>query len=536
MEESRSHQTNQRSPREVLAAAGAPARASEPQVAAREEARRSVLERRCNLIFFFPDEMRADALACYGNPVTLTPNFDRLAKEGTRFANCHVQHPYCGPSRCSLLTGWPMSAHGHRSQFFLLRPDEPNMFRYLKDAGYDVFWYGKNDALAQQSFAASATEWHFHPPYLGEMPPALKAAFEKTSPCTMLFPGGLDRRNTGDYADVQRAIRILERKEADRPFCIFLPLFYPHPPYMPPAGFDKMYESGDLPPLVPPNLPGKPSFHAAVRETHGLTSLADPVLREIRAAYYGNVSFSDWLLGELLEAVDRTGHAADTAIIASSDHGDYAGDYGLVEKWASGLESCLTHVPLISRVPGGVSGAVRPEMYELFDIMPTLLELGGTRASHTHFARSLVPQICGEFGNVNRAAFSEGGYNIYEPQAFHPPFASGMYAPKTNLENDQPQTVSRCASVKTARYTYIVRPQGQSELYDRAEDPHETNNLLDSKTHQAVREELQMRLVNWYINTSGVPPMDRDPRATPPFDPIPHPKSHLGARNEILDL
>jgi hypothetical protein len=44
-----------------------------------------------NLILFFTDEMRTDALACYGNPVTQTPNFDRLAREGALFQECHVQ-------------------------------------------------------------------------------------------------------------------------------------------------------------------------------------------------------------------------------------------------------------------------------------------------------------------------------------------------------------------------------------------------------------------------------------------------------------
>src|SRR5215469_8806380 len=65
------------------------------------------LAKRPNLILFMPDEMRADSLACYGNPVVKTPNFDRLAREGALFANCHVQFPVCGASRCSLLTGWP---------------------------------------------------------------------------------------------------------------------------------------------------------------------------------------------------------------------------------------------------------------------------------------------------------------------------------------------------------------------------------------------------------------------------------------------
>jgi len=487
---------------------------------------------RPNLLLFFPDEMRADALGCYGNPIVKTPNLDRLARDGTRFENCHVQYPVCGASRCSLLTGWPTSVHGHRSLYYFLRPDEPNMFRYLKNAGYDVFWFGKNDALAPQSFPDSVTEWHD-----ATFPAAAAAAIGGTrpvGPTTMLLPGGADRRSTNDYVLLQQAIKVLERRQADRPFCIFLPLIEPHPPYRAPADFDTLYNPASLPPLVPPGLPGKPAFHAAIREAYGLTAVSDAELRKVRAKYYGQVSYSDWLLGELLEALERTGHANDTALFVSSDHGDYAGDYGLIEKWPSGLESCLTHVPLIARIPGGSAGGVCREMVELFDIMPTFLELGGTKATHTHFARSLMPQLSGAAGDPERAAFSEGGYNLYEPQAFEPRLG-GLYAPKTDLQNERPETITRCASIKTSRYSFIARPGGQSELYDRVQDPRETQNLIDHPRHAAVRAALQVRLMSWYINTTGVPAPDKDPRDTPPFYPTPDHPEDPALRSRILD-
>lgn len=469
-----------------------------------------------NLILYFTDEMRADALSCYGNPVTKTPNFDLLARQGTQFRNCHVQNPVCAQSRCSMLTGWPTSVRGHRSLYYLLRPDEPNMFRYLKQAGYDVFWFGKNDAMTPESFHDSVTAWKDIMPRSGYG--RLPAGPQPDAPTTMLFPGGGDRRQTLDYPMVQEAIMVLEQRERDRPFCIFLPLLQPHPPYRAPEGFDTLYKPESLPPLAPPGLPGKPQFHAAIRQRFGLDKIDDLTLRKVRAAYYGQVSYSDWLLGELMEAIERTGHAHDTALIASSDHGDYAGDYGLVEKWPSGLESNLTHVPLIARVPGGKAGVVAPDMVELFDIMPTFLALAGTQARHTHFARSLLPQIHGGAGDPDRAAFSEGGYNVYEPQAFEPR-EQGLYGPKTNLQNDRPETIQRAASVKTQQYTYISRPGGQSEFYDRARDPLETRNLIDSHTHAHVREALQTRLLNWYVDTSGVPAQSRDARDMPAYIP-----------------
>ena len=477
----------------------------------------SSIAKRPNIILFFPDELRADSLACYGNPVTKTPNFDRLASEGTRFSNCHVQYPVCGASRCSLLTGWPTSVRGHRSLYYFLRPDEPNLFRYLRRADYDVFWFGKNDALAAQSFADSVTRWV-------DMDSAKfrNRPVESITPgsMSMLYSAGGDRRGTQDYAHIQYAIEILERKETDRPFCIFLPLINPHPPYTAPEDFYNLYSPADVPAPVPPVLKKKPSFHEGIREMYGLDKLDEATFRKIRAVYYGQVSYSDWLLGELMAALEKTGRDKDTALFLASDHGDYTGDFGLIEKWPSGLEDCLTHVPLIGRVPGGKPGVVADEMVELYDVMQTSLELAGTRAHHTHFARSLMPQLRGGNGDPDRAAFAEGGYNVYEPQCFEPPGSGGgPYVDKVKLQNERPQTVSRSSMVRTRTHKLIVRPQGQSELYSYDADPHERNNLFGDSSVSAVQAELQQKLLEHYIDTTGIAPFDKDSRNSPPFYP-----------------
>lgn len=484
---------------------------------------------RPNIILFMPDELRADALACYGNPVVRTPHFDHLAQTGTQFDNCHVQFPVCGASRCSMVTGWPTSVRGHRSLYYFLQPDEPNMFRYLRAAGYDVFMFGKNDVLAPETIAGSLTQWR------NPRPPASEfAAIDAPQyPTTMLLPAAGDRRQTVDYAALQLAVQVLERRQSTRPFFILLSLFEPHPPYTISADFYDLYRPSSLPVLVPPGLPHRPLFHQALREFSGLTHVTDAEFRKVRAVYYGQVSYSDWLLGELMEALERTNHTPDTALLVCSDHGDYTGDYGLVEKWPSGLEDCLTHVPLIARIPGGAPGGVSRDLVELFDIMPTCLELAGTRAAHTHFARSLLPQLRGAHGDPGRAAFTEGGYNTYEPQAFEPIIA-GLYGPKTRLQNERPETITRCASIRTASHKYIVRPNDQSELYDCVKDPQQRNNLFGDSTLRSVQEQLQTRLTHWYVDTSGVPPLKRDPRGAAVLD-RPAQLSHTDPLSKLLD-
>ena len=102
-----------------------------------------------NFIFFFPDEMRASSVSCFGNSVVKMPNYDRLASEGVCFDDCSVQNPVCSPSRCCTMTGLYPHNNGHRTLWHLLRPHESNLFGYLKDAGYDIAWYGKNDLFSQ---------------------------------------------------------------------------------------------------------------------------------------------------------------------------------------------------------------------------------------------------------------------------------------------------------------------------------------------------------------------------------------------------
>jgi arylsulfatase A-like enzyme len=484
---------------------------------------------RPNIILFVPDELRADALACYGNPVTRTPNFDRFARSGTRFESCHVQFPVCAASRCSLMTGWPTSVRGHRSLYDFLKPDEPNMFRYLRQAGYDVYLYGKNDVLAPATFSDSVTEWRNPRPPAAEFAVIDKPQF----PTTMLLPPLGDRRSTVDYAVIQLAIKLLQRRETERPFCLFLALFEPHPPYTIAADFYNLYRGAEVPRLAAPGLRRRPRFHQALRRLSGLGQVTEAQFRNLRAVYYGKVSYSDWLLGELLQALDASAHARNTALFVCSDHGDYTGDYGLVEKWPSGLEDCLTHVPVIARIPGGTDGNVSRELIELFDLMPTCLELAGTKATHTHFARSLIPRLHGLRGDPERAAFTEGGYNTYEPQAFEP-IIEGLYNAKTRLQNEQPETVTRCAAVRTPRYKYVARPNDQSELYDCVQDPLEENNLFGDLSLRSVQAELQVRLTNWYVDTSGVPPPERDPRGAPILD-RPAELNHVMPLGELLD-
>jgi arylsulfatase A-like enzyme len=470
-----------------------------------------------NLIFFMPETLRADSLQCYGHPLVRTPNMDRLASQGTRFTQCHVQNTVCGPSRCSLLTGWPVHVRGHRSLYYFLHEDEPNLFRYLKQDGYEVHWFGKNDLLAPESFNSSVTRFR---PGGGK---AAENPWPMNDPHYYSFlynPTG-DRRDTGDYRGVQEAIKAMER--AEKPFCLYLPLSFAHPPFSAPKDFHNMYKPADVPALRPSDLPRKPNFFEAIRRTRRLNELKDADFRAMQAIYLGMISYSDWLLGELLAAVDRTNHTNDTAVFLFSDHGEWGGDYGLVEKWPSAIDDCLDHVPLIARVPGYKQGHVSREIVELYDVMATSLDLAGIEAQHTHFARSLLPQLRGEPGDPKRAAFCEGGYNTYERQLFEPPMtkeeAAEIYYPKRTLQNEHPETITRATGIRTSDYRLVHRPDGVSELYDLKKDPRELNNVYDDRPYASQQEALRAQMLDWYVRTADVAPKKTDPRGFPKEQP-----------------
>jgi len=476
-----------------------------------------------NFVIFMPDEWRGDCAGCAGHPLAQTPSLDRLAAEGTRFGACYAQHPVCSPSRCSLFTGWYPHTAGHRTLWHLLRPHEPNLLRYLTDAGYDVRWYGKNDVLAQASFPGSVTE------ALG--PRGLRNVGDRLAedPSDPLYDSFLNRPFPGgpwDTADawcVARAIEFLRRPHP-RPFMLYLPLTLPHPSYSAPQPWHDMYAPEDLPPPRPAEPEDKPMFHRLIRRTRRLDRMTEADFRRIGAVYLGMCSYVDFLLGELLRALDETHLAGDTCVLMFADHGDWAGEYGLVEKWPSALDDCIMRVPLVVRVPGGAGGHVVDTPVELFDVMPTVLELAGTRATHTHFARSLVGQLRGESGEADRAAFAEGGYDPHEPHCFEGREDGSqagrgpemIYYQKGRLQQTHPASVCRSFMVRTSGHKLIYRTSDVCELYDLAGDPRELTNLHGRAEVASVQRQLEQRLLRHLATTSDVTPPEEDPRGLPP--------------------
>lgn len=482
-----------------------------------------------NFIIINPDELRADSLGVYGNSLVKTPNFDKLAKEGTRFEQCHTTHTVCSPSRCSFLTGWHPHVNGHRSLWHLLKKDEPNLFKYLSNAGYDIVWYGKNDAFSPKAFKGIVTQTlddvltkeeenklEEIDKYSSENP----YEFDDPKYYSFLYNEMGEYEETSDYINVKKAIEYI-KSTPDTPFMLYLPTLMPHCPYQAPKGYHDMYDPEKISNLRPICEEGKPSFYQKIRESRNLGQLTDKDFKEIKAKYLGMVSYVDSLYGKLLDALEKTGLDEETAIFMFSDHGDWAGDYGLVEKWPSGMDDTLTRVPLIAKIPDGASGHVVKECVQHYDIMPTILELSEIKPEHSIFANSLVPQLKGDKGDPDRAVFTEGGYDHPQDnwcfegrESVHKEllFKENIYYPKLKLQQEEPETVCRSTMIRTSDYKLIYRTKQINELYDLRKDPDELKNIYNNPEYIKIRNELENRMLKWYIETSDAPEWQNFPR------------------------
>ena len=470
---------------------------------------------RLNFVFFQPDEMRAESLGCYGHPLIKTPNYDQLAAEGVRFDQCFVQNAQCVPSRASMMTGLYPHCMGHRSNWHLIRRHEPHLFRYLYEAGYDIRWFGKNDMLSQDNLDCIAE--YYEP----EGPPRINR-FKLADPEYYSFaaePFDCPREELADYVKVRAGVDYLAGRQADDPpFFLFLPLLQPHPSYTTHRDFYEMYQASDVPDLRPADLSGKPDYYRLIRQYRRLDQIPPSFLRELNAVYLGMISYTDWLLGELLDAIQANGLADNTVVVVSSDHGDWAGDFGLVEKWPSDCSDPILRVPLIVKTPDCKQGHVVTGPVEMFDLMASVMELANLETNHVHFARSFKTMLHGEPEDQERFVFAEGGYDVEEPHAFegkwsltNPPI-EGNYYPKGRQQQEVPESVCRATMIRNLDYKLVRRSKGQHELYDLKNDPRELNNRVDDPEMASVRAKLEHEMLDWYLRTSDTVPRDVDRR------------------------
>jgi arylsulfatase A-like enzyme len=221
------------------------------------------------------------------------------------------------------------------------------------------------------------------------------------------------------------------------------------------------------------------------------------------------ISRVDDQLRQVREAVGRCGQEGRTVTVFFTDHGEYLGDFGLVEKWPSGLEEVLVANPLIIHDPAASTGTAT-SFVEMIDLTATLEDFAGLD-SIGHFGRSLRPLLADPTAEHRTAAFSEGGFLVSEEPLFESG-DRGQYRHKQQIQHDRPELVGKAMAVRTAEWCYVERLYEGPELYDRVADPLETTNLAGRDECAAAERRLHDLLHRWLFETSDVLPARCDPR------------------------
>ncbi|OQU97534.1 hypothetical protein CLAIMM_03456 [Cladophialophora immunda] len=492
---------------------------------------------RPNYVIFMPDQLRYDSLHCTAGPESIikTPNIDAFAKRGTVFTNCFVQASVCSQSRCSMFTGTYPHTSGHRSLTNLIKPWEPNVFRSLKENGYHVACLApRGDTFAPTVTELSVTEYGFleTPEFIPKFAGGGDTSTERDeSIWGRLFYKGLRNPHEAlDYDDavVKSALKWLTNPPDDKPWVLFMPLMFPHCPFQVEEPYFSMYDRSKVTPVLDPAQ--KTGYEALymqkIRTRYGTSRATPEIWAEVKATYYGMITRLDDQFGKIIQQLDHLNLWKDTVTLFFTDHGEYLGDYGLIEKWPSGLSDCLTHEPLIIAGEGLPEGHSVNAMIEMVDLLPTILEISGIREHFPHSGKSLVPLLTQKATEHKRFAFSEGGFLMSEePLVERGPYP---YDIKGALQHEDTRIVGKAISIRNEEWTYIYRLYEPPELYNRRLDPHEMSNLAAEPEFAPVAQMLQGEMFRWLVEGSDFLPWTPDPRA--PAVNLPSPKEQFEER------
>lgn len=500
------------------------------------------MKKKPHIIVFNPDQWRGDVLGHMGNPAAVTPNFDRLVQgDGVSFSSAFCQTPVCTPSRCSFMTGWYPHVRGHRTLHHMLHPehDEPNLLKILKDNGYYVWWGGKNDLTPGQDPVTEYCHERFQPtdddyarwgltpregPHGGDMAWRGEPGGDNFY---SFLKGKLDKKDEKIYCDwdwamVLGALDQIRSYQEEKPLCLYLPIEYPHPPYCVEEPWYSITERGKIPRRAahPENWQGKPSMLKGICENQGLQGWTEERWTELRAVYYGMCSRADHQFGLLIDALRDAKMYDDSAIFMFSDHGDFTGDYGLVEKAQNTFEDCLSRVPFLVKPPAHmpVTPRVSDALVELVDFSATVYDLAGIDPGYDHFGKSLLPLIAGTTDAHRDAVFCEGGRRIGEIQAMecedtNASSIQGLYSPRLRLQiTDDGVYHTKAAMCRTDTHKYVMRLYEQDELYDLVADPLEERNVEGDPAYRDILIQLKERMLRWYMETCDLVPRKTDKR------------------------
>ena len=443
-----------------------------------------------NIIFYFTDQQRWDTCGCYGQPLNITPNLDRLASEGVRFANAFTPQPVCGPCRALFQTGkYPTETGCFRNNIMLPR-NVRTLASYIEAAGYETAYIGKWHLASSGPLngkpaidhTVTAVPPEFRGGYTGYWRAADVLEFTSHGYDGYVFDENNDRIDFKGYrADCinDMALEFLDLYDGKKPFFMTVSQIEPHHQndrghYEGPEGSRERFRDFVLP--------------------GDLQALGGNAAEEY-PDYLGQCASLDENLGRLIDRLKEKGLYQNTVIIFASDHGSHfrtrnrdAHLCGGDDYKRSCHDACL-HVPLV--IAGGpfTGGRVVEDLVSTASLPKTILALAGVDAGDAMIGENLLDVVEKRTPGRPNEVFAQ----ISESR------------------------VGRC--VRTDRYLYSVCAPGLNGgaaassdvyiddfLYDMEKDPWQLTNVVSDPAYAAVKAEMRQKLLAWIKRAEGVSP------------------------------
>jgi arylsulfatase A-like enzyme len=354
-----------------------------------------------------------------------------------------------------------------------LPADIPLFTELLQKAGYEVAIVGK--VHAQKGFEDRYWDYYFghNDPSNNYVDPFFKEGRKgKVGP---------EVQYRGVYPDdlaVDRALTWLDEPRGDKPFCLLVWFVAPHEPFFRPRRHLDLFGATVIPKPATfdddlKGYPGKPKCFVEAGNKLG-TTMEHPAcgsLDTVAKNYYAGLVATDENVGRILDYLEKKNILDDTAVIHTSDHGYFLGEWRLFDKRL--MHEPSIRVPLMIRYPKRIpAGATRTEMVLDIDLAPTFLDLAGLPVSTQMQGKSLLP-----LAKTADPAFRKEWYYEY-------------------FEWPNPEGVQPHRGIRTEQYKlihYVMEPQ-EFEMYDLVRDPGETQNLYGQPEHTDAQKRLLSRL------------------------------------------
>ncbi len=353
------------------------------------------LLRKNPLIIISVDTLRADHLRCYGYNKIETPHIDSLARDGVIFENAISPVPLTLPSHVSILSGLYPFEHGVRDNIgFEVSKSLKTLQVIFKEKGFKTAGIVSAFVLRKETGISNGFDF---------FDDKMEGKIGKFS------MGEVQRNGENSLKIAKEWLSSLSNKE----FFLFFHIYEPHTPYEPPEPYKSKYRN---------NL------------------------------YDGEVAYSDFIIGELIEFLKKQGLYKKSLIVFTSDHGEGLKEHGEIEHGIF-LYNSTIRVPLIIKFPGNRFKGVRIKSFvSLIDIYPTILELYGVGENKSS-GTSLLELIKNNSEEKERVIYSE---------TFYPRYHFGW---------------SELRSLIYKNFKFIKAPK--PELYDIEKDPKEEENLIN---------------------------------------------------------